>query len=82
MLHKNELQDTYSHLGYKQTGRRVKILLKAKEHKTATATVERTNGGLIESCDVSVTPGLSPYTVHMEVLELAEFTKQKKNLSK
>lgn len=25
-----------------------------------TATVERTNGGLIESCDVSVTPGLSP----------------------
>lgn len=33
VLHKNELEDTYSHLGYKQIGRLVKILLKANERK-------------------------------------------------
>ena len=71
---------TYSHLGYKQTGSLVKNLLKADDPKTGTAAGERANGGLIESCDISVTPGLTPYKIQVEVLELTEFTKQKNSV--
>lgn len=76
ILHKNELDDTYSHLGYKQIGRPVNNLVKADEPETGMATGERANGGLTEVCDISLTPGLTPYK--MQVLELAEFTKKKK----
>jgi len=80
VLHKNELKDTYFHLGYKQIGRPVKNLLKADASKTGTGTGERANGGLIECCDISVTLGLTPYRLQMEVPELTEFTQQKRKI--
>lgn len=52
----------------------------ADEPQTGTATGERANGGLIESCDISVTPGLTPYKMQVEVLELTGFTKQKRSV--
>lgn len=66
-----------------QTDRETReTLLKADEPKTETARGERADGGLREFCDISVTPGLTPYKMQVEVLELTEFTKQKKkNLS-
>lgn len=82
ILHKKELEGTYSHLGYKQIGIPVKNLLNADEPKTGAATGGRAGGGLIESWDITVTPGLTPYKMQVEVLELTEFTKQKKYLSR
>lgn len=57
----------------------MKNILKVDEPKTGTATGKGANAGLIESCDISVTPGLTPYKMQGKVLELTEFAKKKKS---
>lgn len=75
ILHKNELEDIYSHLGYTQRGRQVIRSLKAAEPKTGTAAGQRANRGV-----TSVAPDLTPYQVQGEVARLTEFTKQNKSV--